>query len=62
MGFIRDNAARFYAVAVAVLALLAHFVPGLPSELVLGVVAAILGTGEAVHRAGSAKAGNSTDA
>ena len=50
MTFIRANAARLYAVAVAVLALVAHFVPALPSELVLGVVAAVLGTGEAIHR------------
>jgi hypothetical protein len=57
VGFIVGHAARLYAVAVAVLALLAHYVPDMPTELVLGVVAAILGTGEAVQRAGDAKAG-----
>ncbi|WP_030244185.1 hypothetical protein [Streptomyces sp. NRRL S-350] len=50
MTFVRTHAARLYALAVAVLALVAHFVPELPSALVLGVVAAALGVGEAVHR------------
>lgn len=50
MSFVRFHAARLYALAVAVLALVAHFVPELPSALVLGVVAAALGVGEAVHR------------
>ncbi|MFJ4666738.1 hypothetical protein [Kitasatospora purpeofusca] len=50
MLFVRTHAARIYALAVAVLALVAHFVPALPSALVLGVVAAALGFGEAVHR------------
>nr|BEK66822.1 hypothetical protein KPHV_40490 [Kitasatospora purpeofusca] len=50
MSFVRAHAARIYALAVAVLALLVHFVPELPSALVLGVVAAALGVGEAVHR------------
>lgn len=48
--FIRAHAARIYALVVAVLALVAHYVPELPSALVLGVVAAALGFGEAVHR------------
>ncbi|MFJ9671095.1 hypothetical protein ACIRP5_09955 [Streptomyces sp. NPDC101221] len=51
MQFVKAHGARLYAVAVAVLALVAHFVPELPSELVLGVVAATLGLGEAVQRA-----------
>lgn len=50
MNFVRVHAARLYALAVAVIALVAHFVPELPSALVLGVVAAALGVGEAVHR------------
>lgn len=50
MQFITAHAARFYAVAVAALALVAHYVPSLPSALVLALVAAVLGTGEAVHR------------
>ncbi|MFG2147514.1 hypothetical protein ACGFRG_25510 [Streptomyces sp. NPDC048696] len=48
--FIRQHPARIYAVAVAALALVAHYVPELPSALVLGLVAAVLGTGEAVQR------------
>ncbi|MFD7070355.1 hypothetical protein ACFV97_24330 [Streptomyces sp. NPDC059913] len=51
MKFIRTHPARIYAVAVAALALVAHYVPELPSALVLGLVAAVLGTGEAVQRA-----------
>ncbi|MEV6399630.1 hypothetical protein AB0M39_33430 [Streptomyces sp. NPDC051907] len=50
MDFVKAHAARLYAVVVAVLALVAHFVPDLPSVLILGVVAAVLGTGEAVQR------------
>ncbi|WP_446038830.1 hypothetical protein [Streptomyces sp. SID1121] len=50
MEFVKSHAARLYTVAVAVLALVAHFVPSLPSPLILGVVAAVLGTGEAVQR------------
>ncbi|MEU3713608.1 hypothetical protein [Streptomyces catenulae] len=50
MEFVQKHAARIYTVAVAVLALVAHFVPSLPSALILGVVAAVLGTGEAVQR------------
>ncbi|MCX5153708.1 hypothetical protein OG914_06745 [Streptomyces sp. NBC_00291] len=50
MEFIKAHATRIYALAVAVLALTAHFVPSLPSVLILGVVAAALGTGEAVQR------------
>ncbi|QPB09561.1 hypothetical protein CPT_Sycamore_021 [Streptomyces phage Sycamore] len=50
MQFVKAHGARLYAVTVALLALVAHFVPELPSELVLGVVAAVLGLGEAVQR------------
>ncbi|MFE1961346.1 hypothetical protein [Streptomyces sp. NPDC059479] len=50
MEFIKSHAARLYTVAVAVLALVAHVVPSLPTALILGVVAAVLGTGEAVQR------------
>ncbi|MER5304596.1 hypothetical protein ABT039_34730 [Streptomyces lasiicapitis] len=49
--FIRNHPARIYAVAVAALALVAHYVPDLPSALILGLAAAVLGTGEAVQRA-----------
>jgi uncharacterized protein YqgC (DUF456 family) len=50
MNFIRDHATRLYAVAVALVALVAHYVPALPSEAVLALAAAILGVGEAVQR------------
>ena len=50
MQFVKTHAARIYALAVAVLALVAHYVPTLPSALILGVVAAALGAGEAVQR------------
>ncbi|MFD3638719.1 hypothetical protein [Streptomyces griseus] len=50
MHFIKTHPARIYAVAVAALALVAHYVPALPSTLVLGLVAAVLGTGEAIQR------------
>ncbi|MFE5896864.1 hypothetical protein ACFQ67_05500 [Streptomyces sp. NPDC056488] len=50
MQFISKHPARIYAVAVAVLALVAHYRPELPSALVLGLVAAVLGVGEAVQR------------
>ncbi|MCF3119701.1 hypothetical protein IPZ68_08255 [Streptomyces arenae] len=50
MHFVKTHPARIYAVAVAALALAAHYFPGLPSALVLGLVAAVLGTGEAVQR------------
>ncbi|MFJ7061095.1 hypothetical protein ACIQVA_25790 [Streptomyces microflavus] len=55
MTFIKTHPARLYAVVVAALALVAHYVPELPSALVLGLVAAVLGTGEAVQRAEDAK-------
>ncbi|GGV54243.1 hypothetical protein [Streptomyces spectabilis] len=60
--FIRTHPARIYAVAVAALALVAHYVPELPSALVLGLVAAVLGTGEAVQRAENAKTAGTTAA
>ncbi|UFQ15501.1 MULTISPECIES: hypothetical protein [Streptomyces] len=55
MQFIKTHPARIYAMAVAALALVAHYVPELPSALVLGLVAAVLGTGEVVQRAENAK-------
>lgn len=50
--YIKRNVVRVYALVVAALALLAHYVPGLPSDLVLGVVAAALAlvAGETVQR------------
>lgn len=55
MKFIKSHPARIYAVAVAGLALVAHYFPELPSALVLGLVAAVLGTGEVVQRAENGK-------
>jgi phosphate/sulfate permease len=46
---IRTNPVRLYSVAVALVALVAFYVPGLPVALVLGLVGAILGVGEAVR-------------
>jgi hypothetical protein len=40
---------RIYAVAVAVLAVVAYYVPNIPTVLYLGVVAAVLGLGESVR-------------
>lgn len=48
--FIRTHNARLYSIVTAAIALLAHYVPGLPSEIILALVAAILGTGETVQR------------
>ncbi|MFF4818072.1 hypothetical protein ACFY2K_26205 [Kitasatospora sp. NPDC001309] len=41
--FVTRNAARLYAVAAALLALGAHYLPSLPVGLVLAAVAALLG-------------------
>ncbi|MGW2860826.1 hypothetical protein [Streptomyces sp. NPDC001205] len=48
--FVRTHPARIYAVLVAALALVVHYVPDLPSALILGLAAAVLGMGEAVQR------------
>jgi xanthosine utilization system XapX-like protein len=50
--FVRRNPARVYGVTVAVLALVAFFLPATPVALILGVVGAVLGIGgaEAVQR------------
>ncbi len=50
MKFLKAHATRLYAVAVAAVALAAHFLPDIPSEAVLALVAAVLGVGEAVQR------------
>ena len=49
MNNIRRNPVRIYSVVVACLALVAQYVPDLPTALILGVLAAILGTGEVVR-------------
>lgn len=43
---IKSNPVRLYAVASALVALVAAFVPALPTVAVLGVIAALLGVGE----------------
>ncbi|WP_411121718.1 hypothetical protein [Streptomyces sp. x-19] len=48
--FIHDHSTRLYAIAAAALALIAHYVQDLPTGLILALVAAVLGTGEAVQR------------
>ncbi|MGG2460538.1 hypothetical protein ACO0M4_12065 [Streptomyces sp. RGM 3693] len=48
--FIHDHSTRLYAIAAAALALVAHYVQDLPTGLILALVAAVLGTGEAVQR------------
>lgn len=50
MQFVKTHPARIYAVLVAALALVVHYLPDLPSALILGLAAAVLGTGEAVQR------------
>ncbi|MGD3109507.1 hypothetical protein [Streptomyces sp. YGL11-2] len=48
--FIHTHSTRLYAIAAAALALIAHYVQDLPTGLILALVAAVLGTGEAVQR------------
>ncbi|MCX4663362.1 hypothetical protein [Streptomyces uncialis] len=50
MPIVRTHPARIYAVAAAALALTVHYVPDLPSALVLALVGALLGIGETVQR------------
>jgi len=42
---------RWFAIVAALLALVAHYVPDLPTALFLGLVGAILGVGSEVARA-----------
>ncbi|MFI9228620.1 hypothetical protein [Streptomyces rimosus] len=56
--FIHTHSTRLYAIAAATLALVAYYVPGLPTELILALAAATLGTGEAVQRIENAKTAN----
>ncbi|UQA93688.1 hypothetical protein [Streptomyces halobius] len=48
--FIHDHSTRLYGIAAAALSLIAYYVEGLPTGLILALAAAILGTGEAVQR------------
>ena len=49
MSNLKNNPVRIYSVAVACMALITQYVPDLPAALILGVLAAILGTGEVVR-------------
>ena len=49
MESLRNNPVRIYAVVAAALALVAHYVPDLPSPLILALAAALLGVGESVR-------------
>ncbi|WP_432068239.1 hypothetical protein [Streptomyces sp. C10-9-1] len=62
MQFIKTHPARIYAVLVAALALVVHYFPDLPSALILGLAAAVLGTGEAVQRTEDRKTAESAGA
>lgn len=50
--YLRRNSARVYAVVVAIMALVLHYLPDLPGDLALGIVAALLtlAAGEKVQR------------
>ncbi|GAA0455945.1 hypothetical protein ACFQ2B_26035 [Streptomyces stramineus] len=54
-GFIRDHPARLYSVATAALTLVAMYVPDIPQEAILALVAAMLGVGEVTQRVENAK-------
>lgn len=49
MHSITRNPVRIYSIAVAAVALIAEYVVDLPSALILGLIAAALGTGEVVR-------------
>ncbi|MEU7177020.1 MULTISPECIES: hypothetical protein [Streptomyces] len=55
MTFAKAHATRLYTVLVAVFTLVAHYMPSLPTALILAVAAAALGTGEAVQRVENGK-------
>ncbi|MGW0731710.1 hypothetical protein [Streptomyces sp. NPDC002851] len=56
--FIHAHSTRLYAIAAAALSLIAYYVDGLPTGLILALVAAVLGTGEAVQRVEDRKTAN----
>lgn len=49
MDAILNNPVRIYSIAIAVLALVQHYAADIPTALVAGLVAAILGIGETVR-------------
>ncbi|MEU5428487.1 hypothetical protein AB0H73_23270 [Streptomyces olivoreticuli] len=48
--FFHAHSTRLYAIVAAAIALVAHYVDDLPQALILGLAAAVLGTGEVVQR------------
>ena len=46
---IKNNPVRLYSILTAVIALAAHYYQDLPTALLLGLLAAIFGTGEVVR-------------
>ena len=48
---IKTNPVRIYAIVTAALALVAFYVPDIPTVLILGLVAGVLGLGEGVRAA-----------
>lgn len=48
---IKNNPVRIYTVTIAVVALVARYVADFPTDLVLGLIAAVLGIGGEVTRA-----------
>ncbi|MEV6840290.1 hypothetical protein AB0N17_38330 [Streptomyces sp. NPDC051133] len=48
--FIHVHSTRLYAIAAAALSLIAYYVQDLPTGLILALIAAVLGTGEAIQR------------
>jgi len=46
---LKNEPVRIYTLAVALLALASHYVEGLPTPLILAVVAAAIGSGEVVR-------------
>ncbi|MFE4514409.1 hypothetical protein ACFRMQ_09500 [Kitasatospora sp. NPDC056783] len=55
MKFVNTHPARLSNVLGAAVALVAYFLPSLPDALVLALVAAVLGVGEAAQRAEDSK-------
>lgn len=51
----REHPARLYSIAAAAVTLVALYVPGLPQEAILGLVAALLGAGEVTQRVENSK-------
>lgn len=61
IAFTRQHPARVYSVAASALALIAVYVPGLPSDSILALVAALLWGGSAVQRCENRKTQEAAD-